>query len=35
MDISISRQMARFALKLQYSDLPPDVVGEVKRYLYD
>lgn len=35
MEASISRQMARFALKLQYSDLPPDVVGEVKRYLYD
>ena len=35
MEASISRQMARFALKLQYSDLPAEVVGEVKRYLYD
>ncbi|MCH8837461.1 MAG: MmgE/PrpD family protein [Candidatus Marinimicrobia bacterium] len=35
MDISISRKMARFALELQYADLPLDVVGEVKRYLYD
>jgi 2-methylcitrate dehydratase len=35
MDISISRQMARFALDLTYNDLPADVVHEVKRYLYD
>ncbi len=35
MDISISRQMARFTLDLQYDDLPADVVHEVKRYLYD
>ncbi|MQY64450.1 MAG: MmgE/PrpD family protein, partial [Calditrichaeota bacterium] len=35
MDISISRQMARFTLDLQYEDLPADVVHEVKRYLYD
>ncbi len=33
--MSISRQMARFALDLQYDDLPADVVYEVKRYLYD
>ncbi|MFC1619919.1 MmgE/PrpD family protein [Candidatus Neomarinimicrobiota bacterium] len=32
---SISRQIARFALELQYEDLPNDVVREVKRYLYD
>ncbi|UCH11704.1 MAG: MmgE/PrpD family protein [Fidelibacterota bacterium] len=32
---SISRQIARFALQLQYDDLPGDVVHEVKRYLYD
>ncbi len=35
METSLSRQMARFALELQYTDLPPDVVREVKRYLYD
>jgi len=35
MDISISRQMARFTLDLQYDDLHADVVHEVKRYLYD
>ncbi len=35
MDISISRQMARFTLDLQYEDLPADVVHGVKRYLYD
>ncbi len=35
METSISRQMARFALELQYTDLPLDVVREVKRYLYD
>lgn len=33
--ISISRQLARFALSLQYTDLPENVIYEVKRYLYD
>jgi 2-methylcitrate dehydratase len=32
---SISRQMAEFAIKLKYEDLPTEVVHEVKRYLYD
>ena len=32
---SISRQIADFALKLKYDDLPDEVVNEVKRYLYD
>ncbi len=32
---TISRKMARFALKLRYEDLPKNVVEEVKRYLYD
>ncbi|NOZ08243.1 MAG: MmgE/PrpD family protein [FCB group bacterium] len=31
----ISRQIARFALGLKYEDLPPEVVHEVKRFLYD
>ena len=35
MSLSISRQMARFALQLQYDDLPGEVIREVKRYLYD
>ncbi len=35
MDISLSRQIARFAVGLKYEDLPEDVVLEVKRYLYD
>jgi 2-methylcitrate dehydratase len=35
MDISISRHISRFAVNLQYSDLPENVVYEVKRYLYD
>ena len=35
MDKSISRQIAEFAVKLKYSDLPDNVVNEVKRYLYD
>lgn len=33
--MSISRQIARFALDLHYDDLPADVVHEVKRHLYD
>lgn len=32
---TISRQIAEFAVKLRYPDLPVDVVREVKRYLYD
>ena len=35
MNKSISRQIAEFALKLKYEDLPENVVNEVKRYLYD
>jgi len=35
MQKSISRQMAEFAIKLKYEDLPKEVVNEVKRYLYD
>ncbi|MEZ5082245.1 MAG: MmgE/PrpD family protein [Bacteroidales bacterium] len=32
---SISRQIAEFAVNLNYSDLPDEVIFEVKRYLYD
>lgn len=32
---SISRQIANFAVNLTYEDLPPDIIHEVKRYLYD
>ncbi|MFQ5753475.1 MAG: MmgE/PrpD family protein, partial [bacterium] len=32
---SISRQIAKFSLKLRYDDLPSEVVHEVKRFLYD
>ena len=35
MSKSISRQMAEFAIKLKYEDLPEEVVHEVKRFLYD
>ncbi len=35
MDKSYSRQISEFAVKLGYNDLPPAVVHEVKRYLYD
>ncbi len=35
MDKSISRQIAEFAVNLNYDDLPEKVVHEVKRYLYD
>ncbi|MDH7514870.1 MAG: MmgE/PrpD family protein [Bacteroidota bacterium] len=35
MNASFSRTIAEFALNLRYEDLPPDVVHEVKRYLYD
>ncbi|SVE59995.1 uncharacterized protein METZ01_LOCUS512849, partial [marine metagenome] len=33
--MSISRQIAEFAVGLQYKDLPNDVINEVKRYMYD
>jgi len=32
---TISRKIARFACQLQYSDLPEEVVYQVKRYVYD
>jgi len=32
---SITRQMARFALGLQYEDIPGDSVREAKRFLFD
>ncbi|MGD8780321.1 MAG: MmgE/PrpD family protein [Ignavibacteria bacterium] len=35
MERSISRQMAEFALKLEYKDLPQEILQEVKRFLYD
>ncbi len=35
MDKSYSRQISEFAVKLDYNDLPPAVVHEVKRYVYD
>jgi len=35
MQKSISRQIAEFAIKLKYEDLPSEVINEVKRYLYD
>ncbi len=35
MDKSISRQISEFAVNLKFSDLPENVVEEVKRYLYD
>jgi len=35
MEKSISRQIAEFAVNLKFSDLPDEVVFEVKRYLYD
>ena len=35
MENTLSRQMAKFAIQLQYKDLPENVVHEVKRYLYD
>ena len=35
MQKSISRQIAEFAIKLKFEDLPKEVVYEVKRYLYD
>jgi len=35
METSISRQIAEFAVDLNYEDLPQNVVHEVQRYLYD
>jgi 2-methylcitrate dehydratase len=35
MEKSYSRQIAEFAVKLSYKDIPKNVVHEVKRYLYD
>ena len=35
MNKSISRQIAEFAVSLKFSDLPDEVVNEVKRYMYD
>ncbi len=32
---SISRTLAEFTVSLKYEDLPPEVVNEVKRFLYD
>jgi len=34
-DKTIARRMAEFALELKFEDLPPEVLEEVKRYLYD
>jgi 2-methylcitrate dehydratase len=33
--MSISKQIAEFAVGLKYEDLPIDVINEVKRYMYD
>ena len=35
MDKSISRQIAEYAVRLQFENLPEDVIYEVKRYMYD
>ncbi len=35
MKSSIGRQISEFAVNLKYEDLPPEVIFEVKRYLYD
>lgn len=35
MEKPISRQIAEFAVRLKFNDLPDDVVHEVKRFLYD
>src|SRR5690606_21455353 len=35
MEKTISRQIAEFAVNLNYKDLPQEVIHEVKRYLYD
>ncbi len=34
-DVSLSRQIARFALNLKYEDLSPEVVECTKRFIYD
>ena len=33
--MSISRQISEFSIGLQYTDLPKEVIHEVKRYMYD
>ena len=33
--MSISRQIAEFAVGLKFEDLPEEVINEVKRYMYD
>lgn len=35
MNKPISRQIAEFAVKLKYDDLPDNIIHEVKRFLYD
>lgn len=35
MEKSISRQIAEFAVRLRFEELPAEVINEVKRYLYD
>ena len=35
MDKSISRQISEFSVGLKFTDLPEEVVHEVKRYMYD
>ncbi len=35
MEKSISRQIAEFAVRLKYDELPREVIDEAKRYLYD
>lgn len=35
MEKSISRQISEFSVNLKYSDLPKEVIYEVKRFLYD
>lgn len=35
MEKSISRQIAEFAVRLKYEELPREVLDEAKRYLYD
>lgn len=35
MEKSISRQIAEFAVRLKYEELPREVIDEAKRYLYD
>lgn len=35
MEKSISRIISEFAYNLKFEDLPPEVIHEAKRYLYD